>query len=114
MSAPHLVLSRRIRKTPFEQRVIERGATHFSVYNHMTLPLVFASLEEDYAHLCEHVQLWDVSSERQVEVSGPDAMRLCDPVPDAETVDAALFSAVRELQRQRIGPVLNGSQQFAV
>ena len=80
MSAPHLVLSRRIRKTPFEQRVIERGATHFSVYNHMTLPLVFASLEEDYAHLCEHVQLWDVSSERQVEVSGPDAMRLCELV----------------------------------
>ena len=38
-----------------------------------------------------------------------DAMRQRDPVPDAETVDVALFSAVREFQQQRIGPVLNGT-----
>ena len=42
----------------------------------MLLPTEFVSLEDDYWHLCEYVQVWDVSAERQVEINGPDAMRL--------------------------------------
>ncbi len=42
----------------------------------MLLATEFSGLEEDYWHLCEHVQVWDVSVERQVEIRGPDAMRL--------------------------------------
>jgi len=34
------------------------------------------SVEEDYWHLREHVQLWDVSCQRQVELKGPDAALL--------------------------------------
>ncbi|MFC1681088.1 dimethylsulfoniopropionate demethylase, partial [Pseudomonadota bacterium] len=30
----------------------------------------------DYHHLKRHVQVWDVSCERQVEITGPDAFRL--------------------------------------
>jgi len=33
-------------------------------------------VEEDYWHLREHVQLWDVSCQRQVELKGKDAARL--------------------------------------
>ena len=77
---PHLVLSRRIRKTPFEQRVFENGATAFTTYNHMPLASYYVSAEEDYVHLCEHVQIWDVSCERQVEVTGPDAVKLIELV----------------------------------
>jgi len=42
----------------------------------MRLPTVFESLEADYWHLREHVQVWDVAGERQVEISGPDAVEL--------------------------------------
>jgi dimethylsulfoniopropionate demethylase len=42
----------------------------------MLLPTVFDSIEADYWHLCEHVQVWDVSCERQVEITGPDSKRL--------------------------------------
>ena len=42
----------------------------------MLIPTVFASLEADYWHLCEQVQVWDVAAERQVEVRGPDCDRL--------------------------------------
>ena len=43
----------------------------------MLLPKAFGrSTEEDYWHLREHVQLWDVSCQRQVEIQGPDAARL--------------------------------------
>ncbi len=77
---PRLVLSRRIRKTPFEERVFEQSASAFTTYNHMPLGSYYISAEEDYRHLCRHVQVWDVSCERQVEVVGPDAMKLVELV----------------------------------
>ena len=52
-----------------------RGVRAFSVYNHMLLPVMYESLEADYRHLLERVQLWDVSGERQVEIRGRDALR---------------------------------------
>ncbi len=52
------------------------GCKAFTVYNHMLLPTVFESMEADYRHLLEHVQVWDVSCERQVELLGPDALTL--------------------------------------
>lgn len=71
-----LSVSRRIRQTPFTSRVLQHGARAFTVYNHMLLPTVFESVEEDDAHLRSAVQVWDVSVERQVEIRGPDATRL--------------------------------------
>ena len=69
-----LNMSRRIRRTPFTDRVEEFGVKGFTVVNHMLLPKSFStSLEEDYWHLKNHVQIWDVSCQRQVEISGPDA-----------------------------------------
>ncbi len=38
-----------------------------------------------------------------------DSLRNRDPIPADDEIDAALLSAVREFQRQRIGPVLNGT-----
>jgi dimethylsulfoniopropionate demethylase len=70
-------MSRRIRRTPFTDKVQEHGASGFTVVNHMLLPKAFErTVEDDFVHLREHVQLWDVSCQRQVEVSGPDAAKL--------------------------------------
>ena len=69
MSTLPMILSRRLRPSPFEQRVIENGASAFTLYNKMTLPLVYESYEKEYEHLCEHVQIWDVACERQVKLS---------------------------------------------
>ncbi len=68
--------SRRIRRTPFSEGVEAAGVKAYSVYNKMLLPTVFRSLEEDYHHLKQAVQIWDVSCERQIELRGPDAGRL--------------------------------------
>ena len=76
MAGYELSVTKRTRITPFNRRVVESGVKAFTVYNHMLLPTVFKSVEEDYWHLCEHVQVWDVSCERQVEVVGPDAAKL--------------------------------------
>lgn len=73
---PELLISSRTRSTPFSSRVEACGVKAYSVYNHMLLPLIFRSLEEDYWHLCEYVQVWDVSCQRQVEITGPDTQKL--------------------------------------
>ncbi len=78
MYSPEIVLSPRLRSTPFEQRVFENGIKSLTIYNHMILPVNFSSTIEEYHHLREHVQLWDVSAERQVEVCGPDALALLE------------------------------------
>lgn len=68
--------SRRLRRTPFSDGVEAAGVKSYTVYNRMLLPTVFESVEADYHHLKNHVQVWDVSVERQVELRGPDAARL--------------------------------------
>ncbi|MCW1955186.1 dimethylsulfoniopropionate demethylase [uncultured Lentibacter sp.] len=68
--------SRRLRRTPFSEGVEAAGVKGYTVYNRMLLPTVFRTVQEDYRHLKEAVQLWDVACERQVELRGPDATRL--------------------------------------
>ena len=68
--------SRRVRRTVFSDGVEAAGVKAYTVYNHMLLPTVFESVQDDYHHLKEAVQVWDVACERQVELRGPDAARL--------------------------------------
>ena len=76
MNSKLLSVARRARSTPYSRRVEEAGAKAYTIYNHMLLPTLFESAEADYWHLCQHVQIWDVSVERQVELHGPDAAKL--------------------------------------
>ncbi|MGQ0704503.1 MAG: glycine cleavage T C-terminal barrel domain-containing protein [Gemmatimonadales bacterium] len=63
----------RLRRTPFFEATQRYGARGYTVYNHMLFPICYADLEEEYWHLINHVTLWDVAVERQVEITGPDA-----------------------------------------
>ena len=76
MSGFSILSSRRLRSTPYTSRVEASGLTGYTVYNHMMLATSFGSIEADCAHLKAHVQMWDVSVERQVELNGPDAHKL--------------------------------------
>ena len=68
--------SRRIRSTPYTSRIEKQGVTAYTSYNHMLLPTAFGSLEDSYHHLKQHVQVWDVAGERQVEITGKDSAKL--------------------------------------
>ncbi len=75
--AEGLKFSRRLRRTPYTISAEAAGVTSFSVVNHMLLPKGYGrSVEEDYWHLREHVQIWDVACQRQVQIAGRDAARL--------------------------------------
>ena len=88
---PELSVSRRTRSTPFTSRVEAAGVKGYTVYNHTLLATKFRSIEADYLHLCENVQVWDVSCEKQVAISGPDAYRLIQ------------LMTPRDLSKARIG-----------
>ena len=42
----------------------------------MLLPTTFSSPEEEYNHLKEHVQIWDVSVQREIEITGKNSSEL--------------------------------------
>ena len=46
-----LVISPRVRKSPYFDSTIKYGAQAFTVYNHMYLPIAFEGPEEDYKKL---------------------------------------------------------------
>ncbi|MDH3377154.1 MAG: dimethylsulfoniopropionate demethylase [Gammaproteobacteria bacterium] len=95
MPTSGLNVSRRIRRTPYTDQVEAHGVRGFSVVNHMLLPKAYQrSLQDDYWHLREHVQLWDVSCQRQVELRGKHAARL------------AQWMTPRDLRRAEVGQCL--------
>ena len=70
-----IIYTPRIRKSPFFEETVKAGATNFTTYNHMIMPVGYTSLEEEYKSLIEDVTLWDVAGERQVQIIGEDAAK---------------------------------------
>ena len=68
--------SRRVRSTPFTKKIEEQGVKSYTVYNHMLLPTTFSNVNEEYLHLKKDVQVWDVSVQREIEISGKHAHQL--------------------------------------
>ena len=71
-----LVFNPRVRKSPFFLSTIKHGASAFTIYNHMYLPISYEGVIEDYNNVLNGVQLWDVGVERQIQIKGPDAEAL--------------------------------------
>ena len=70
-----IIYTPRVRKSPFFEETIKSGATNFTTYNHMTMPVGYTTPEQEYHSLINDVTLWDVAAERQVEVVGEDAAK---------------------------------------
>ena len=89
MTGPRIALTKRLRSTPWSERIEAFGVQAYTVYNHMLLPTCFVGVEDDYWHLRRAVQVWDVGCERQVELAGPDASRLAQllTVRDLRSLD---------------------------
>ncbi len=64
----------RLRRSPYFDATARHGCDAYTVYNHMFLPTRYDELEREYWKLWNDVTLWDVSVERQVEITGRDAL----------------------------------------
>ena len=94
MNIPHIFqfgISTRTRKSPYFDATIADGVQGMTTYNHMLMPTWYDSPLADYWHLVENVTMWDVAVERQVEITGPDAMKL------------ATLMTPRNISKMRVG-----------
>lgn len=78
-----MLISTRVRKSPFWHKSVEHGVRAASIYNRMYHPRLYFSQEEggvlgEYEHLTRHVTLWNVAVERQIRIKGPDATGFVD------------------------------------
>ena len=80
-----LLISNRVRKSPYWHLSHEAGCWRATVYNRVYHPRGYVRPEEggaaaEHAALTTHVTLWNVAVERQIRVLGPDAERFVDYV----------------------------------
>jgi len=68
-------LNPRIRKSPFFEATVRSGANEFHPYNGMWMPVGYDSPVNEYWNTVERAGFWDVSVQRIVEISGPDAFK---------------------------------------
>ncbi len=73
-----LLISTRIRKSPYWHLSVEAGCWRAEVYNRVYHPRGYVRPEDggamvEYDALVNHVTLWNVAVERQIQVKGPDA-----------------------------------------
>jgi aminomethyltransferase len=73
-----MLISTRVRKSPYWHLSVEAGCWRATVYNRMYHPRGYVTPEDggamvEYDAIVNHVTLWNVAVERQIEVIGPDA-----------------------------------------
>lgn len=73
-----LLISTRVRKSPYWHLSTEAGCWRATVYNRMYHPRGYVKPEDggamvEYDSLVNHVTMWNVAVERQIQVKGPDA-----------------------------------------
>ncbi len=62
-----------IRKSPYFAATQRHGCLRYGISNHMYQPGCYDDPVAEYWKLVNGVTLWDVATERQVEITGPDA-----------------------------------------
>ena len=108
MATAKLNVSRRIRATPYTSRVEALGVSGYSVVNHTILPKGFRkTVEEDYWHLKQHVQIWDIGCQRQVELLGPDAAKLTQLMTPRDLTGAQIGQCLYAPLVDEYGKILN-------
>ena len=80
-----LLISTRVRKSPYWHLSHEAGCWRATVYNRVYHPRGYVRPEDggaaaEHEALTHHVTMWNVAVERQIRVQGPDAERFVDYV----------------------------------
>lgn len=73
-----MLISTRVRKSPYWHLSHQEGCWSYTVYNRIYHPRAYISLEDggllkEYDYIVNHVTMWNVAVERQIQVKGPDA-----------------------------------------
>ena len=97
----------RLRRSPYFDATQRYGCRAYTVYNHTFLPSYYDDPISEYWHLIEHVAIWDVGVERQVELSGPDAFTLAQRLTPRDLSTCAVGQGKYVLITADDGGVIN-------
>jgi len=92
-----MLISTRVRKSPYWHLSMKAGCWRATVYNRIYHPRGYVKPEDggamvEYEAIKNHVTMWNVAVERQIQVKGPDAEKFVDYVI---TRDATKISPMR-------------------
>ena len=107
-----LLISTRVRKSPYWHLSMEAGCWRATVYNRVYHPRGYVRPEDggamvEYEALVNHVTLWNVAVERQIRVKGPDAEAFVNHVITRNAARIAPMHAKYVILCNEDGGVLN-------
>ena len=109
-----MLISTRVRKSPYWQRSERHGAYAYSVYNHMYHPRAYVRPEDggllkEYEYLTNDVTLWNVAVERQIQIKGPDALEFANLLVTREVNEETcpVFQARYVILCNQYGGIIN-------
>ena len=95
------------RKSPFFEATKRHGCKSWGIYNHMLLPTLYEDPVAEYWALLNDVTLWDVSVERIVEITGPDAFDFTNLLTCRDLSTCAVGQGKYAILTSRRGGIVN-------
>jgi len=107
-----MLISTRVRKSPYWHLSIEAGCWRATVYNRIYHPRGYVKPEDggamvEYEAIKKHVTMWNVAVERQIQVKGPDAEAFTDYVITRDATKISPMRARYVILCNLMGGVLN-------
>ena len=105
---PAIAIGPRVRKSPFYDATIRHGALSFTIYNHTFMPVNYdPDPELEFSRVVNDVQIWDVGCERQVQITGPDTLKLAQMLTPRNLENFAVGQCKYALVTDQDGGVIN-------
>ena len=107
-----MLISTRVRKSPYWHLSMEAGCWRATVYNRIYHPRGYVKPEDggamvEYEAIKNHVTMWNVAVERQIQVKGPDAEAFTDYVITRDATKISPMKARYVILCNHMGGVLN-------
>ncbi len=107
-----MLIDTRVRKSPYWHLSAEAGCWRAQVYNRMYHPRGYVRPEDggmmtEYDALVNHVTMWNVAVERQIQVKGPDAEAFTNYVITRDATKIAPMKAKYVILCNEAGGILN-------
>lgn len=107
-----MLIDTRVRKSPYWHLSMDAGCWRASIYNRMYHPRGYVRPEDggamvEYDALINHVTLWNVAVERQIQVTGPEAEAFVDFVITRDATKIPVMRARYVILCNESGGILN-------
>lgn len=98
-----------IRRSAFFDGARRAGCSRYSFANHMYQPAAYDDQDslKAYWHLVNGVTLWDVGTERQVEITGPDALAFTNSLTPRDLTPCRIGRCCYTLVTSEEGGIVN-------